>query len=462
MSVEERFHFLVNHAKLDFKDYQYEGVKWCVARESVVETESRRGGIIADEMGLGKTFTMIATMYAHMLPSTLIVVPPILLRQWYNEIYRISGHKALIYHGQNKKKISVEQLACSRIVLTTYHAISISKKKLELDKVHYVLWNRVIFDEAHHLRNRNTTRFLGCKHLKAGVRWFMTGTPIQNKRSDLYHLCNALGLEKSFYADVENMPFILENFVLRRTKQNVGLALPEITDTTILVPWAQEKKIGEEIHSLLPITRVSSKKGGILSHELQKGRALTVILRAKQICIMPSLLKSLVRNSEEYMRLLSSSNTKLDAVVSCIVGKKDNGKGKIVFCHYHQEIDYLAQNLRLSTMNVLIFDGRVKGNRSELLKKKSDVLILQIQSGCEGLNLQENYSEVYFVSPHWNPYIEDQAVARCHRMGQLYKVDVFRFIMDEFDTELDAITLENYIHSVQKVKRKICSETLGI
>ena len=60
-----------------------------------------------------------------------------------------------------------------------------------------------------------------------------------------------------------------------------------------------------------------------------------------------------------------------------------------------------------------------------------DVLILQIQTCCEGLNLQQ-FSEVYFVSPDWNPSIEDQAIARCHRFGQTEPVIVFRFTMASF------------------------------
>jgi SNF2 family DNA or RNA helicase len=74
------------------------------------------------------------------------------------------------------------------------------------------------------------------------------------------------------------------------------------------------------------------------------------------------------------------------------------------------------------------------------LNTPHDVLILQIQTGCEGLNLQENYSEVYFVAPHWNPAIEDQAVARCHRLGQKKQVHVFRFKMESFEKGTERIT----------------------
>ena len=100
-----------------------------------------------------------------------------------------------------------------------------------------------------------------------------------------------------------------------------------------------------------------------------------------------------------------------------------------------------------------------------------DALILQIQTGCEGLNLQENYSEIYFVSPHWNPAIEDQAIARCHRIGQKKPVLVKRFMMSDFvledkedieeEEEKVKMNLENYIAKVQGGKRAIAKQYIN-
>jgi hypothetical protein len=91
-----------------------------------------------------------------------------------------------------------------------------------------------------------------------------------------------------------------------------------------------------------------------------------------------------------------------------------------------------------------------------------EALVLQIQTGCEGLNLQENYSEIYFISPHWNPAIEDQAVARCHRIGQQKIVYVERFQMEAFDKpddqEVDTINIEKYVHLTQNGKRIVANE----
>ena len=90
-----------------------------------------------------------------------------------------------------------------------------------------------------------------------------------------------------------------------------------------------------------------------------------------------------------------------------------------------------------------------------------EVIILQIQTGCEGLNLQEFFSEIYFVSPHWNPAVEDQAIARCHRIGQKVDVNVFKFEMEGFDKDLmldfTPLTLDKYVNKIQDVKRDIAS-----
>jgi SNF2 family DNA or RNA helicase len=84
------------------------------------------------------------------------------------------------------------------------------------------------------------------------------------------------------------------------------------------------------------------------------------------------------------------------------------------------------------------------------------------------LNLQQNFSEIYFVSPHWNPCLEDQAIARCHRIGQTKEVDVFKFEMSGFvkkktsndSSDLDPITLEKYVNKVQEIKRDMIRKIL--
>jgi superfamily II DNA or RNA helicase len=129
-------------------------------------------------------------------------------------------------------------------------------------------------------------------------------------------------------------------------------------------------------------------------------------------------------------------SSKISKVVRTILSRKDNGKRKIVFCHFRAEIDYLRERLTTAFPSLVVryLDGRTKeSERRQILAPDADidVLILQIQTCCEGLNLQQ-FSEVYFVSPDWNPSVEDQAIARCHRFGQTEPVIVFRFVMAAF------------------------------
>ena len=110
------FGSLLTKSGFGFKKHQFEGVQWCVRNETK-NSAVVRGGIISDEMGLGKTILMIGTMFLNQVKKTLIVVPPILIDQWHNEIYKSTGHKALIYYGKNKQKIGLIIKLCLKMIL---------------------------------------------------------------------------------------------------------------------------------------------------------------------------------------------------------------------------------------------------------------------------------------------------------------------------------------------------------
>jgi len=455
--INEKYDWFLEKSGIERKSYQLDGVQWCVHLETHRDPSLPiHGGFIADEMGLGKTIMMIATFIANFVPRTLIVLPNILLEQWQSEIYRTTGHKALIYHGKNKKLISLEQLKSAFIVLTTYNTVAVTKKQHETP-LHEFRWDRIVFDEAHHLRNKNS-RWTGCKHLKSKVRWLISGTPVQNKRRDFFNLCSSLKMPASYYADTDNLRHLVTNFVLKRSKKQVGISLPNLNLDNESVLWKSEseRRLSRDIHRALAMS----------------AQKLKLFMHARQSCILPSLLKDNV-DSMISNKVISKDNfnsgallcsSKMDAVVSTILGRKGNGNGKLVFCHFRGEIDSLISRLREGGIsNICTFDGRVsQATRFRMLRKKEDyeVIVLQIQTGCEGLNLQQNFSEVYFLSPNWNPAIEDQAVARCHRIGQTKPVSVFRFHMES--TKNDFLTLDQYITTVQDGKREISNEILPI
>lgn len=468
MSIKQSlsiFDAYLQKAGLDSKPHQREGLTWALQREfDTAPPNDVHGGIIADEMGLGKTILMMGLIVSNFVERTLIVLPLALLEQWENEIYRTMGHKALVWHGNVKKHLDHTELERAPIVITTYGQIS---DKTGSSVLHKINWNRVIFDEAHHLRNHYTNIHRGAVAIKATNRWLITGTPIQNRVQDFYALCAAMGMKEDFYTKQENLNIIGSTFLLKRTKQDVGIELPPLHIHEVVVPWSNEAecKLATDIHSMLRFSNVSTNQADNVIASLDQGMLATLV-RARQTCVYPALIKSQIQNFVESGLLEDSSvfdkatsfSSKLDAVQRTVAERKYNNRSKIIFCHYRGEIDELTRRFtEEENMSVYTLDGRTSNKkRAEILTSKPDILILQIQTGCEGLNLQQ-FSEIYFVSPHWNPAIEDQAIARAHRIGQTSRVDIYRFVMEGFEQNEDGEdtkTLDLYSQHVQNVKRK--------
>ncbi len=560
----DRFDEYIQKSGLEPKSYQREGVEFCLRRER--RGAGVVGGIIADEMGLGKTIVMMGLILANLAAfrRTLIVVPVALIAQWVAQIKKTiidTGVKTdlvvAVYHGVTGKRRVVlsegggEPVWCHRppnrggggggaraidIVITTYGCVameepaSVSKKnplnvvvksapKVPGLSLLTFRADRVIFDEAHHLRNKTSRIFKGAMRVvasaTAAVRpsvWIVTGTPIQNKISDLKSLCYILGFGPTDVMSEEKRRAIRDEYVLRRTKVSVGMvaaaeagdeaeAEADAVDITCAprlqslkhyksqVPWTSENELdlSREIHR-------SAK------NTTDRAERLKLYTRMRQMCVWPALLKTSnkVVSSGEYeethglsmdeFHVAVSKQSKLDRVVATMVAEAAAGGGSgrksIVFCHYRREMTQLRDMLLRGgggavvsgEEDIAIIDGTVSAKeRSRIFAASPRVLILQIRTCSEGLNLQE-YSDVYFVSPHWNPCVEDQAIARCYRMGQTKGVRVFRFYMTDFVAEVDSMgeeaaaaaaaveecisTLDHKCEEIQERKRVLCNEFL--
>ena len=425
---------------------------------------------------------MIGLIASNFTRNTLIVLPLSLLYQWENEIKRTLKDKKdpskifkpLMYYGKEKTDISLEDLKKAPITLTTYGQLL--TKDCLLTKMR---WGRVIYDEGHRLRNKNTKLFKIQTKLIRDYTWLVTGTPIQNKPNDIKNLFNIIGLQ-----DVRKKydEYIL-SYVLKRTKEECNIRLKKLKIENRIVKYEkgnthQEKRISKELHG-----HFSSPK--YISSYLSKQEILILILRCRQMCIMPSLIKSYVHTLSEEVETISLKNriplelsrmimtyvseddcylfneaikmkSKMNKLCNDLEQNKNTKKSKLLFCSFRKEIDYLYEKTVNMGYIVAIIDGRTSNvERKSILESESvyDILILQISSCSEGLNLQ-SYSEVYITSPNWNPALEDQAIARCHRLGQKEDVNVYRYVMENFDDEGYQLSLDNYIERIQSNKRE--------
>ena len=412
-----RFQRYLAAASLESKPHQIDGVKWCLKKEikgTLIGHHRIRGGIIADEMGLGKTIQVIGTIVSNIQLKTLIVLPLVLVEQWKNVFIQTLKHTPIVFHGYDAKYITNEQLQKAPVVITTYGMIANRLHKMPDNYnsiIHQIQWNRIVFDEAHHLRNKKTGVFQGASRLKANIKWLVTGTIIQNSIKDFYAACHILGIREEIYTDKDSWKDITKNLVLRRTKQQVGIQLPPLHVNQVQITWndPNENALAQVIHSTLNVCNNKSK----IDMPFYEQPIQRMIL-ARKMCIAPyMILKNILpllqtnvidKQLFQFITHATSFTTKIDAIVNNIYDRKDNGLRKIIFCQFHQEIDIIQQKLTQKNIDVYVYDGRTPIQKRNI-QHNAHVFILQIQTACEGLNLQ-NFNEIYFLKFNFTNYFE--------------------------------------------------------
>lgn len=423
---------------LDIHNYQRYGMLWCLDNELTTNPflNNKHGGFLADEMGLGKTIMMLSLMYVNKQPKTLIVVPPPLVRQWEEKVIQLLKVVPSIVYGYNKHKLNINE---SEIVITTYGNLNCSTPNIQEQN-----YDRIIFDEAHHLKNKSSECYKNAQSLKSRIKWLITGTPLQNKMKDIYNLAELLNLDRKLIS--KNLETFKKTCILHRKKENANIMLPALKEFNIEIDFEniEEKKLIVEMLKKLLDDRQNS---------------LVHMIRQRQMCIVPSVLnrniKEIYNVNDEIFEKATSTKSKINKVVEKIYENRNNNKGKIIFCHFKKEIDTIKNELVKKGCHedyILKIDGRLTTKKKNEIFSEQDgnkILIMQIQSCSEGLNLQM-FSEIYFVSPHWNPCVEEQAIARCHRLGQRQEVHVYKFKMK--------YTIEEYILGVQNVKLDLRKE----
>jgi DNA repair protein RAD16 len=188
------------------KSYQLEGVDWMIRQEQ----SNYKGGLLGDEMGMGKTIqavSLIMSDYPQKQP-TLVLVPPVALMQWSQEIgeYTDGKLKVLVYHGTNakSKNMKVGELKKYDVIMISYNSLeSLHRKEVkgwsrngdivkEASPIHALTYHRLILDEAHSIKTRTTQVAKACFALKGKYKWCLSGTPVQNRIGEFFSLLRFL------------------------------------------------------------------------------------------------------------------------------------------------------------------------------------------------------------------------------------------------------------------------------
>lgn len=420
--------------------YQHDGVKWMLSREF---GDDVKGGILADDMGLGKTMQAIACMRGNELP-TLIVTIVGTVNQWRDALIEFGGYKPVII---NPSFTGILPSGVD-VAVTTYSAF---QRSVPPKCLFAYGWGRVILDEGHTIRNPATRVHKELSRLGGvGVKWILSGTPIQNSQKDLITLGGWIGAKGM---DIEQM---VDTLVLRRTQEeqavvNPRLALPPLTSQVIKLEFADEgeREFYESIEEYY-------------SHNATTNfEAMEALTRCRQVCTnvhlymesMEAKKKKRKVNDGPPMPVEAFKSTKLQWLVRDI---SQSTKKCLVFCMWTLEMKMLQKELEEVGISSLIYDGHLSRDAKESVLynfKNTEIpcLIIQINCGSSGLNLQ-CANRVYITSPNWNPCVELQAIGRAYRKGQTECVTCVRLVM--------AGTIEERCMGIQEAKMGMISEAM--
>ena len=422
-------------------DYQVEGWKWLsfILREEL-------GALLADEMGLGKTLQVISAVNDPGTSSTmyrsLIVAPGSLLENWKREINKFCPSLGVLKHQGSMRTGRPKDLEQFDVVITSYDTVV---RDLSLLKM--IDWSVVALDEAQNIKNPKAKRTLSVKQLPRLASLVITGTPVENRLTDLWSIMDFalpgyLGSLKEFsdtYDDGVDAAVRIEPLIsplmLRRRISEVASDLPERIDIPEIIELSEaESQAYDRIRQAI-------------MDDYGQSATLVSLTRLRQFCAHPSLLtahetKNLLEEFTKFARLLEIT----EEIIQC----KEKA---IIFTSYTNMADKIAALVRNRFDTFAeVFDGRTPiDDRQPLIDRfskeaGSGVLVLNPKAGGAGLNITAATHVVHY-NLEWNPALEDQASARAHRKGQTRPVMVRRLICEG--------TVEEIVENRVQRKRRI-------
>jgi superfamily II DNA or RNA helicase len=443
--------------RAELRPYQRSGLSWLHFL-----TQLGLGACLADDMGLGKTIQVIALLLAlkHTRApganavTSLLVVPASLIANWKAEIERFAppltyaiAHPSETPSG--KAELSATDVKDCDLVITTYGMLTRQPWLREQN------WHLAILDEAQAIKNAGTRQTRAAKELRAASRIALTGTPVENRLSDLWSLFDflnpgLLGNAKAFANFVKQMEgrpqpsykplrTLVGPYLLRRLKtdKSVIADLPDKTEVKAFCGLSRQQAALYE-----QAVRDLANKLETVEGIQRRGLVLAQLMRLKQICNHPAQLLG----SGDYDPKHSGKFQRLAELCEELAQRQEKA---LVFTQFREIAEPLARFLEsvFGRAGLVLHGGVAVAKRRELVERFQrengpPFFVLSVKAGGTGLNLTAA-SQVIHFDRWWNPAVEEQATDRAFRIGQKRNVLVHKFVCrGTVEERIDALIAE--------------------
>jgi SNF2 family DNA or RNA helicase len=463
----------------ELRPYQQRGLSWLsfLGRLGV-------GAILADDMGLGKTVQLLSLLCAELFADraktgsvrenpdsdlstpSLLICPMSLTGNWQREAERFTpGLTVHVHHGADRLTGAelTSAVADADLVITTYQTAA-----RDLSALSQVRWARVVCDEAQAIKNHLSQQAKAVRSLPAASRIALTGTPVENRLSELWSIMEfanpgLLGSAKSFrerYAvpverhgsaeAAQQLRRITEPFVLRRLKTDKSIIsdLPEKQEMKVWCNLTQEQATLYQATVTDMMSRIEDASDDIG----RRGLVLATMARLKQVCNHPAHLLG------DGSRLAGRSGklARLEEICEEIVADGDRALCFTQYAEFGRMLQpYLAA--RTGCQVLFLHGGTTKKQRDAMVARFQEadeplLFLLSLKAGGTGLNLTAA-NHVIHIDRWWNPAVEDQATDRAFRIGQRRDVQVRKFVC--------VGTLEERIDAMIEQKKALAEQIVG-
>ena len=443
------------------RSYQKTGYRWLRTLD-----QYGFGGILADEMGLGKTLQVIAVLSAVFSAEdmskqdSLIVCPASLVYNWAEEFGKFAPQipVTVIAGTQKERRSVIGGEATGGVWITSYDLL-----KRDIAEYEEKQFRFMVIDEAQYIKNHTTAATKSVKLIRAQTKYALTGTPIENRLSELWSIFDFLmpgflydypafrdELEQPVVKDADEeaslrLKRMVSPFVLRRLKKDVLKDLPEKLEE---VRFAKMDSKQQKLYDA-QVIKMKKKIHAQGDEDFRKGKIeiLAELTRIRQICCDPSL----------FLENYDGESAKRQMCMDMMESIADSGHKALVFSQFTTMLEHLEEDLKKSGIAYYKITGSTpKEKRIELVNAfnhdETPVFLISLKAGGTGLNLT-GADVVIHYDPWWNVAAENQATDRAHRIGQQNIVTVYKLIVKG--------TIEEKILKLQEAKAKLADDILS-